>query len=147
MELMKWNPMNEAFNLRSRFDTLFEDFLWPKRTASKDDSLWSWNPAVDVYENGDSIVVKAELPGVDKDRITVDLQGRILTLKGERSSEQEVNEEHFYRRERSHGHFERSIMLPAEVAPESIKAEYKDGVLNIQVPKPEDKKPRKIAVH
>ncbi|RJQ73012.1 MAG: Hsp20/alpha crystallin family protein [Desulfobacteraceae bacterium] len=147
MELMKWNPMKELFNMRSRLDSMVDNFFMPMRNISTNEALWSWNPAVDIYENDDSIVVTAELPGVDKDQIAVDLQGRVLTLRGERASEQEVKEENYYRHERTHGRFERSFMLPTEVDPETVKAEYKDGVLNIRVPKPEEKKPKKISVH
>jgi len=139
MELMRWNPTKDLFDIRSRFDSLFENFF-PTRNAANGESLWNWNPSVDVYDNEDHIVIKAELPGVEKDQIAIDLQGRVLTLKGERAAENEVKEENYYRRERSHGRFERSFMLPVETEPESIKAEYKDGVLNIRLPKPEEKK-------
>jgi HSP20 family protein len=145
MELMKWNPMKDMFDIRSRFDSLFDNFF-PTRAAADGESLWNWHPVVDIYDNENDIVIKAELPGVDKEQIAIDLQGNVLTLKGERSSENEVKEENFYRRERSYGRFERSFMLPIEADPETVKAEFKDGVLNIQVPKPEEKKPKKITV-
>ncbi|MDA8141269.1 MAG: Hsp20/alpha crystallin family protein [Desulfobacteraceae bacterium] len=147
MELMRWNPAKSLFGLPSRFDTLFDSFFFPTRTDGGQDGLWSWNPAVDVYENDDAIVLKAELPGVDKDQITVDVEGRILTLKGERKSENEVKEDNYYRRERTYGRFERSFTLPEEVNADAIKAEYKDGVLKVEVPKPEVKKPKQITVH
>lgn len=147
MELMKWNPARTFFNVPSRFDTFFNDFFYPTRSDAAEERLWGWNPVVDVYENDDAIVVKAELPGMSKDQITVDVEGRILTLKGERKSENETNEDNYYRRERSYGRFERSFSLPAEVDPEAIKAEYKDGVLKVEVPKPEARKPKQITVH
>ncbi len=147
MELMKWNPMRDIFDAHRRFDTLFNDFFAPARTASEEEGLWNWNPAVDVFDDDETIVVKAELPGVDKDQITVDVQGRILTLKGERSSDQEAKEKNYYRRERTYGRFERSFTLPAEVDPDAIKAEYKDGVLKVMVPKPEEQKPKQITVN
>jgi HSP20 family protein len=147
MELMKWNSMKEMFDLRSRFNTLWDDFLTPPRSTDVKEGLWSWNPTVDVYENEDAIVVKAELPGVDKDKIAVDLQDRVLTIKGERSSDREEKKDRFYRRERIHGSFERAFSLPDGVNPDAIKAEYKDGVLKIEVPKPEGAKPKRITVH
>jgi HSP20 family protein len=147
MELMRWNPARSLFNPSSRFDDLFNSFFWPTRAAEDTQGLWNWNPAVDVYENDHAIIVKAELPGVDKDQITVDVQGRTLTLKGERKTETETKEENYYRRERSYGHFERAFTLPAEVDPETVKAEYKDGVLKVEVPKPEAQKPKQITVH
>lgn len=147
MELIRWNPMRNLFNGPSRFDTLFDNFFFPTRTGANQEGLWNWNPAVDVYENDAAIVVKAELPGVDKDQIAVNVEGRILTIKGERKTENEVKEESYYRRERTYGHFERSFTLPAEVNQEMIKADFKDGVLKIEVPKPEEKKPKQITVH
>ena len=147
MELIRWNPMKSMFNVPSRFDTLFDSFFFPTRADSGQEGIWSWNPVVDVYENDNAIVVKAELPGVDKEQISVNVEGRILTLKGERKTENEAKEENYYRRERTYGSFERSFTLPAEVDPESIKAEYKDGVLKIEVPKPEEKKAKQITVH
>jgi HSP20 family protein len=101
---------------------------------------------VDVYENDHSLVVKAELPGMEKDQIAVDVQGRILTIKGERTSDKEVDEEHYYQRERIQGRFERAFALPVEPDPEAIKAEYKDGILKIEVPKPAEQRSKKISV-
>ncbi len=147
MELIRWNPMKSLFDVPSRFDTLFDGIFFPTRADSGKEGIWSWNPVVDVYENDDALVVKAELPGVDKDQISVNVEGRILTLRGERKTENEAKEENYYRRERTYGHFERSFTLPAEVDPESTKAEYKDGVLKIEVPKPAEQKPKQITVH
>ena len=147
MELMKWNPTTDLFNLNSRFNTLWNDFFAPTRGVGTAERRWNWNPAVDVYENDDAIVVKAELPGVDKDQIAVDVDGRTLTLKGERTGENEVKEDNYYRRERVYGRFERSFALPAEVDADAIKAEFKDGVLKIEIPKPEGTKPKQITVH
>ena len=147
MELMKWSPTGDLLNLHGRLNSLWDDFFAPARALVKNEGLWSWNPVVDVYENDDAIVMKAELPGVDKEHITVDIEGRTLTLKGERAAENEVKEENYYRRERVHGRFERSFALPLEVDPDTIKAEFKDGVLKIEVPKPETRKPKQITVH
>lgn len=147
MELMRWNPTGNLTNWHSRFNTLWDEFFAPVRGAERGESMWNWNPVVDVYENDDAIVVQAELPGVDKDQIAVDVEGRTLTLKGERSGENEVKEDSYYRRERVYGRFQRSFALPAEVDPEAVKAEFKDGVLKIEVPKPEASKPKQITVH
>lgn len=146
MELMKWHPTRELFNVRNRMGSLLDDFFSPARVTDGHDTLWGWNPAMDVYENDDAIVVKAELPGMQKDQIEVDVQGRVLSIKGERTSDNEVKEEHYYRRECTRGRFERAFTLPAEVNPETIKAEYTDGILKIEVPKPEERKAKKIAV-
>ena len=95
----------------------------------------------------DEVEFKAELPGVDKKDISVDVKDGILTLSGERTYENEVKEGNYYRKERAFGKFNRSFALPEGLDPEKIDADYKDGVLKIAIPKPEEKKPRKIAVH
>jgi HSP20 family protein len=147
MQLMKWNPTRDLFSLRRQMNGVFDDFFYPSRRRSEDESLWRWNPAVDIYEDDDSIVVKAEIPGMDRKSIKVDVKDRVLTIKGERSEDNEVKEERFYRRERTYGRFERAFTLPADVKTEQIKAEYKDGVLKVVVPKPETRKPKQIAIH
>jgi HSP20 family protein len=102
---------------------------------------------VDLYEKDDCVMIKAELPGVDKNDINIDLKDRLLTLSGERTHDQEVNEENYYRRERSYGKFQRTFTLPADVDSDKIKAEFKDGVLQIEIPKPEEKKAKKVTIH
>jgi HSP20 family protein len=126
---------------------MFDDVFYPINRDEVELSMGSWNPVVDVYDNDDSIVIKAELPGIDKEGIEIDVKDRVLTLKGERSSESEVKDDNYYRRERSYGKFERAFNLPADVDPDNIKADYKDGVLKIDIPKPEEKKPRQITIH
>lgn len=147
MQLIKWSPTRDLLGLRHNMNSLFDDFFYPTRKSSGDEGFGSWNPAVDIYEESDSLVVKAEIPGVDKEGITVDVKDRILTIKGERNKDNEVKEDKYYRREQTYGRFERAFALPAAVDPESIKAEYKDGVLKVTVPKPEQSKPKQITVH
>lgn len=147
MELVRWNPTKDLFSLHNRFNRFFDDMFYPSRFAADEASMWSWHPVMDVYEDDGHVVIKAELPGIDKKDISVDVKGRILTLKGERSAENEVKEDNYYRRERSFGRFERSFTLPDDVDPDKIEAEYKDGVLKLKVPKPETKKPRQITIH
>lgn len=147
MQLVKWNPTRDLFSLRRHMNGLFDDFFYPTRRNESDENLWNWNPAVDIYEDGDNIVVKAEVPGMDKESISVDVKDRALTLKGERSEDKEVNEESYFRRERTYGRFERVFTLPADVKTDEIKAEYKDGVLKVMVPKPEKQKPKQITIH
>ncbi len=147
MQLIRWNPAREMFSMRNRINSVFNEFFYPSHRFAEDEGLWNWNPAVDIFEDEDNIVVKAELPGVDKDRIAVDVKGRTLTLKGERSTDNEVNEDKYFRRERTYGRFERVFTLPADVDAGKIEAEYKDGVLRIEVPKPEEQKPKQITIH
>jgi HSP20 family protein len=147
MNLVKWNPMREMETLQNRINRLFDGNFFPSFSLDDDMSLGNWRPVVDIYENEDTVVVKAELPGVDKKDIKVDLKDGVLTLSGERSHEKEVKEENYYRKERAFGKFHRSFNVPADIDPDKIKAEFKDGVLNVEIPKPEEKKPKKIAVH
>ncbi len=147
MELMRWSPMRGLFGRRNSIDNFFDAFFYPSHKAAESEGLWNWNPAVDIFEEQDNIVIKAELPGVSKEGISVDVKGRVLTLKGERSIDNEVKEEKYYRRERTYGRFERAFTLPVDADPDAVKAEYSDGVLKITVPKPESHKPRQITVH
>jgi HSP20 family protein len=109
--------------------------------------MWNRYPTVDIYDNGEHLVITAELPGIDKEDIDIDVKNGVLTLKGERSSDNEVKEEKYYCRERTFGKFERVFRLPADVDPEKISADYKDGILKIDIPKPEEQKPKQITVH
>jgi HSP20 family protein len=99
-----------------------------------------------VYEEKDSVVVKAELPGMKKEDVEVNLAGEILTIKGEKKEDKEVKEDNYYRRERSYGSFLRSVGLPCEVKSDEIKASFKDGVLEIRMPKTEESKKKSVSV-
>lgn len=147
MHLVKWNPMREMSVLHDRLNRFFDDTLFPTAWMDDDLGLGNWKPAVDIYEEEDKIVIKAELPGVDKKDIRVDLKDRVLTLSGERSYENEVKENNYYHKERVFGKFHRAFSLPAESDPEKIKADFKDGILNIEIAKPEEQKPKKISIH
>ena len=147
MDLIRWRPARDIFSMRDQMDRMLDNFFAPAKNGVNGDTLWSWNPAVDVMEGENSIVITAEVPGVDKKDISVDVKDRVLTLKGERSSDNEVKKDKFHRRERVYGKFERSFTLPAAVDPDRINATYNDGVLKIEVPKPEGSKPKQISVN
>ncbi|MCP4747411.1 MAG: Hsp20/alpha crystallin family protein [Desulfobacteraceae bacterium] len=145
MQLMRWSPMRDVFKIGNDFDSIFNNFFAPDTEyASK---TAEWNPAVDIYENEDTYVIKAELPGMKKDEITIDVKERKLILKGERQSENEEKKEKYHYKERIYGKFQRIFILPQETNPETINAEYKDGVLKVQIPKPQEPKPKQIAIH
>ena len=143
-----------AFETMSRLEQdmerMFHDF-WRRPFLSLWDHERSWPgrmlslqmPAVDVYEEKDEVVVKAELPGLSKEDLDVSLTESTLTLKGEKKKEEEVKEKNFYRSERSSGSFVRTIDLPSEVKTDQTKASFKNGVLEIRLPKTEDAK-RKV---
>jgi HSP20 family protein len=106
----------------------------------------NWHPSVDVYENEDGYVLKAELPGVNKEDIKLDINNKTLTLKGEKKLEEKREKENYVRIERSYGSFTRTFTLPDKVDTENIKANYKDGVLQINLSKKEETKPKEIKV-
>lgn len=145
MQLVKWNPWREMNTLDRHFNAIWDDFFYPGiRHGLKERN---WNPAVDVYEKESHIVIKAELPGIDKDDVSLDVKGRVLRLSGERRNDAEVEQDKAQCRERFYGRFERAFTLPAEVDAEDIRAEYKDGVLTVEVPKPEKALPKQITIH
>ena len=147
MELTRWNPQISLFNIGNPFDRFFDDLFYPSLHSEDAESLWTWNPVVDIYDDKDHVVITAELPGVDKKDIVIDVKDRMLTLKGERSLDNEAKEDDFYRRERCFGKFERTFTLPLNVDPDKISATYKEGVLKLEIPRPEDQKPKKITIH
>ena len=147
MQLVTLNPRKNFFSLHHRMNSMFDDVFYPGARDHFHSSLTNWNPIVDIYENDDHMVIKADLPGIEKKDIHIDVKDQVLTIKGERSSENEVKKENFYRRERAFGKFERSFTLPSKLDVEKIEAGHKGGVLKIEIPKLEIQKPKQIAVH
>jgi HSP20 family protein len=105
-----------------------------------------WSPAVDIFETPNEIVVKAELPGMERKDIALNLESNVLTLKGERRFLRETKEENYHRIERSYGGFSRAFSIPVTVDEEKIRADYKDGVLTIVLPKKDQVKPKQIKI-
>lgn len=147
MDLIRWNPWREMADFRSQLNRFFDMPQLRPDWSDGDGGLGAWQPAVDVYEKDDKLVIKAELPGLEKKDISLDFKNGVLTLTGERNHEQEVKEDRFYRREITRGKFIRSFALPADVDVDKIAAEFKDGILGIEVPKPEGSKPKQITVN
>ncbi len=147
MELVRWKPMRDLFGYGSGLDRFFDDFFATAGSDERTSETWNWQPVVDIFDKDDSVVIKADLPGVDKKDIHVDLKGRVLTLSGERSEEKEADGEGYYRKERAYGNFVRSFNLNSDVVPDKINATYRDGVLHITIPKTEANKPKQIAIH
>ena len=147
MNLVKWNPWKEMTHLQHRMHNLINEPFFRSDGETEDLSLRAWYPAVDMFDDDDKIVIKAELPGLDKKDLSVDIKDRVLTLSGVRHYDNEVKEENYYRRERATGNFKRSFHLPADVEPDQITADFKNGLLKIEIPKPEEQKPKQITVH
>jgi HSP20 family protein len=107
---------------------------------------WEWMPSVDIAETDGNVTVKAELPGMDAKDIDIDVSGDVLTLRGEKKTEEEKKEERYFCRERHYGAFQRSFRLPAWVQSDKVDAEFKNGVLSINIPKSEESKQKKIEI-
>lgn len=137
MTVIRWEPvpMNRLFN--NLFDTTTAGFgSVPRR----------WIPAIDIVENDNDYVLRADLPGLTEQDINVELHNDVLTVSGERKSEHEERKQGYHRVERSSGSFRRSVRLPEGVAPESVRATFERGVLEVTVPKPEQHGPHKVAI-
>ena len=142
VKLTKWDPFKELLDVRDNFDRLID------RIFNRDFDLWEGErtPSIDVYEEGDNIIVKAEIPGVKKEDISVTLSDDTLTISGKKSEEKEVKKENYYRKEIRSGSFSRSFTLPARVDKDKVKATYKDGVLQLVLPKAPEEKEKEIKI-
>lgn len=146
MELVRFSPWNDVWNLHNRFNRIFGSRFAPTRTLRENEDF-VWRPAVDIYEEENGVALKAELPGIDKKDISIDVKDGVLTLSGERSVENETEEKNYYRRERTYGKFQRLFTLPEGVSAEEITADFKDGVLKVHLPKAKVEEPKKITIH
>lgn len=149
MALIRWEPFKpmtpyrgfEAF--RRHMDRLFDDYNY---VSDAEIARSGWVPAVDLSEDGDKFTLRAEMPGLDKKDIKLSLEDRVLTLSGEKKLDREKKERSFYLVERCDGRFSRSFTLPAKVDGEKIKAEFKHGILEIELPKAAEAKSREIEI-
>jgi HSP20 family protein len=141
--LDRWEPFRGS-SPDSQLNRLFNDFFG---RASQDQNLTTWAPAVDIYEGEHELVVKADLPDIKPEELDVRVENNILTIRGERKFEKKVDEKNYLRVERAYGSFARSFSLANTVNTEAIKADYKDGVLTLSIPKREEAKPKQIKVN
>ena len=146
MELTRWDPFKDLQVLQDRMNRLFNESVG--RLTGKTDEVFGgfWVPAADIYEDDHEFVVKADLPGLEIKDIDLQIQENIVTLKGERLLEKEVEQDRYHRIERSYGSFQRSFTLPNIVDQEKVKARFKNGVLEIRIPKLERAKTKQIQV-
>ena len=143
--LSDWTGFGRLTSLRDEIDRLFEAPLAELARTSK--LLSGWTPSVDVYEDKDNVFVKAELPGMRKEDIQVSFHNGTLSLSGERKGEETHKDAEVYRSERFFGRFQRTVTLPTPVAADKVKAQYKDGILTVTLPKTEEAKPKHIDVN
>ncbi len=141
--LTRWDPFRDILTLQDRVNRFFGDSFTRLPAA---EAAGAWFPPVDILEEGDQLVLRAELPGVNKDDIDIRVENGTVTLRGEKKLEKEVDSESAYRLERFYGSFARSFVLPTSIDADKIKATYKDGVLEVVLPKAEEARPRKVKV-
>ena len=142
--LSRFEPFRGVSSLQGQIHRLFNEAL---ERSTDEANLTTWAPTVDIYETEHELVVKADLPDVKPEDLDIRVENNILTIRGERKFEKKVNEENYLRVERTYGSFSRSFALANTVNTEAIKADYKDGVLTLGIPKREEAKPKQIKVN
>jgi HSP20 family protein len=146
MAIVRWEPFRNLVNSQGEFDRFFREAFSPL-VGQGEVSTRTWAPAVDIYENGDNLVLKAELPGVNPDDVEIRVEDNTLYLKGERKFDNEVKEQNYHRVERTYGTFTRTFSLPNSIDSDKVAANYKDGVLTLTMPKKEEAKPKTIKIN
>jgi len=147
MTIVKWDPFRNVAALQDRINRIFDESFTRTDDVDDDISMCAWKPTVDIYETDEAIILKAELPGIKKEDVSVEINDNVLTLKGERVEDKEIKEGSYFRKERCFGTFSRAFNLQYRVQPDKIKAKFKDGILEIEIPKPEKEKPKQITVN
>lgn len=140
----KLDPFRDLVDMQSEVNRAFDAYFGRQARPGTMDRVWA--PAVDIYETKDDLVVSAELPGVKEKDVHLSIVGDMLALRGQRMGENQVNEENYHRVERWSGSFERHIQLPIPVQADKVRANYRDGVLEVRLPKVEEVKPREIKI-
>ena len=143
MQLTKWDPFREMEDVFDRFGRAIG---WPRRGTQEVMATGDWAPRVDIAETDNEFTIKAEIPEVKKEDVKVTVDSGVLTIRGERKQEKEEKDKKFHRVERYYGSFTRSFTLPDNVDESKIEASFKDGMLNLQIPKTEAAKPKAIEV-
>ena len=141
-KLARWNPVKEMLDLKDDFDRLIDRFF------SRDFDIWEGPRAfdVDIYEDAENVVIKAELPGINKEDISVSLTEDTVTISGKKAEEKKIEKENYYRKEIRTGSFSRSFTLPCAVDKDKVKATYKNGILEIVLPKSEKEKAKEVKI-
>ena len=153
MTLIRWKPTydvptypGDVLNMQREINRMFDSFFRSGGPEETDLAASTWSPAVDIVEQKDQYTVKVELPGVSKEDVKITMEDNVLTIRGEKKEEKETKEGSHHRIERSYGAFQRSFALPTTVKTDKIEASFKDGVLNVELPKSEEAKPKQIDV-
>jgi HSP20 family protein len=147
MALIRWDPGRELTSLQSEMNRLFNAFFDAPTGAGNGGTLRRWVPAMDLVETDEHFVLKADLPGLTEEDVNVELEDNVLTVSGERKAEHEDRREGYYRVERASGQFARSLTLPEGVNADAVEASFDKGVLEVRIPKPEERKPRRVSIN
>jgi HSP20 family protein len=143
LSITRRDPFRAISALQEQMNRMFEDTFF---RSADEDALTTWAPSVDIYETEQELVLRADLPGLEEKDLDVRVESNMLTIRGERKFEKKVKEENYLRVERAFGSFSRSFSLPNTVNPDAVKAEYKNGVLTVTLPKREESKPRQVKI-
>jgi HSP20 family protein len=146
MTIVRWEPLRELGTLQNEMNRLFTSVFDTPANGSGNGALRRWMPAMDLVETGDHFVLRADLPGLSEEDVSIELEDSVLTISGERKVHETTEREGYSRVERAFGTFSRSLTLPQGVDPEAVTASFDRGVLEVRIPKPEARKPRRIAI-
>ena len=147
MALIRWEPVRELNTIQNEMNRLFNTFFETSGAQGGGQATARrWLPAMDLVESGEAFVLRADLPGLSEEDVNIELEDNVLTISGERKAEHEERKEGYYRLERASGSFSRSLTLPEGVDPEKVHASFDRGVLEVRIPKPEERKPRKVTI-
>ncbi|HEX4804661.1 MAG TPA: Hsp20/alpha crystallin family protein [Conexibacter sp.] len=145
MALVRWEPVRELNTIQGEINRLFNSFFDPPVSAGEGAGR-RWLPAMDLVEAGDHYVLRADLPGLSEEDVKIEVEDDVLTISGERKAEHEQRGEGYHRLERAYGSFSRALTLPEGVDPEAVQARFERGVLEVRIPKPEQRKPRRVSI-
>jgi HSP20 family protein len=145
--IVRWEPLRELSSLQNEMNRLFNTvFDTPSAGGGNGGQTRRWVPAMDLLETADHFVLRADLPGMRQEDVAIELEDNVLTISGERKAEHEERQEGYYRVERAFGGFSRSLTLPKGIDASAVGAEFNNGVLEVRIPKPEERKPHKISI-
>ena len=142
----RWDPFRNMSDIQGEVNRLFDGFLGRPAVSGAGSAVRTWAPVLDMHETENEVVLNFELPGVSEKDVALSITGDLLTLKGERTVNREFKDDNAYHAERVYGKFERSVQLPMPVQSEKVKATYRDGVLEVKLPKAEEVKPKAIKI-
>jgi HSP20 family protein len=146
MAIVRWEPFREFTTLQNEMNRLFNTVFDAPAPGNGGNTLRRWMPPMDLVETDDHFVLRADLPGMTEDDVKIEFEDGTLTVSGERKAEHESKNEGYYRVERAFGAFSRSLTLPQGIDPEAVSASFDNGVLEVRIPKPEERKPRRIEI-